>query len=277
MNQTYAYWNGNIVPANEVHIDPFDLGFLRGYGVFDVMRTENGEPFLWERHWQRFVRSAETLGLSIPVTAEKYHEILEELLQKNNLGKVSIRTLLSGGPSESAFLPEGKETFLILITPFLAIDEKYYSEGTKLVTLEYSRDYPHAKMTNYTAAISRAKWRQDQNALEILFIKNGLALEASTSNFGIVKNGKIVCPKDNILGGITRELTLELAREQGIEVEERDVTVEEVLNADEVFLTATNKYIVPVVEIDDTTIGDGQPSETTKKLMQAMREFVERY
>lgn len=277
MSERYAYWNGVILPADEIHISPFDLGVLRGYGVFDVMRTENGKPFLWERHWQRFEKSAQTLGLTLPVTMDEYHVILTDLLRKNNLNKVSIRTVLTGGTSESAFLPDGKETFMILITPFLAIDAKYHREGAKLVTLEYARDYPHAKITNYTAAISRANWRHEQEALEILFVRDGQALEASTSNFAIFQGDTLVAPKEGILLGVTRGLTLELARELGFKVEERDVMLEEVLRADEVLLTATNKYIVPVVHIDDTKIGDGRPGERTKKLMQAMQEFVEKY
>jgi branched-chain amino acid aminotransferase len=273
----YAYWNGKIVPSEEVRISPFDIGVLRGYGVFDVMRTENGKPFLWERHWKRFVRSAETLGLRIPVAAEEYRAILSELLTKNGFAQAGIRTVLTGGESASAFLPEGKESFFILVTPFASLDEKYFSEGAKLVTLEYDRYFPQAKITQYIAAIRHADWRRDQDALEILFVRDGRALEASTSNFAIFQGDTLVVPKDGILLGITRELTLELARGLGFVVEERDLALEEVLRADEVMLTATNKYIVPVVQVDDSTIGSGKPGPNTKKLMEAMREFVEKY
>jgi branched-chain amino acid aminotransferase len=264
----YAYWNGKIVPSEEVRISPFDIGVLRGYGVFDVMRTENGKPFLWERHWKRFVRSAETLGLRIPVAAEEYRAILSELLTKNGFAQAGIRTVLTGGESASAFLPEGKESFFILVTPFASLDEKYFS---------YDRYFPQAKITQYIAAIRHADWRRDQDALEILFVRDGRALEASTSNFAIFQGDTLVVPKDGILLGITRELTLELARGLGFVVEERDLALEEVLRADEVMLTATNKYIVPVVQVDDSTIGSGKPGPNTKKLMEAMREFVEKY
>jgi branched-chain amino acid aminotransferase len=277
MSNRYAYWQGNIVPVESVHIHPQDLGVLRGYGVFDVMRTENGKPFLWERHWARFQRSAELLGLRIPVTSEEYVAILRELIEKNGFEQTSIRTVLTGGRSESSFLPEGNETFFILMTPFTPLDEKYFSEGAKLVTLDYSRQFPQAKVTQYVAAIRHANQRQKEGALEILFVKDGMALEASTSNFAIVQGKTIVAPKENILSGITRGLALELARKQGFEVEEREVSLEEVLNANEMFLTATNKYIVPVVRIDDRVIGSGWPGETTKKLMQAMQEFVTSY
>ena len=267
------------MPTSEIRIDPMDIGLLRGYGVFDVMRTENGKPFLVERHYARLVRSAETLHLRIPLTFEAYQDILTELIGRNAEGRqMTIRTMLTGGPSASGFLPEsGAETFFITLMPFLGLEERYFLEGAKLITVEHSRRFPHAKITNYVTAIAHASERIERGALEILFVRDGQALEASTSNFMIVRDGKVIAPARGILRGITRELTLELARGLGMDVEERDVPLDEVLAADEVFLTATNKYIVPIVAVDDRVIGVGRPGAVTKRLMAAMKEFVSKY
>ena len=275
----FCYWGGNIVSTDAIRIDPLDIGLLRGYGVFDVMRTENDKPFLIECHFARLVRSAETLPLTLPVNLEEYHLIGGELLERNTTGQqMTIRTVLTGGPSASGFLPEpGSETFFIVLMPFLGLEERYYTEGATIMTVEHARNFPRAKITNYITAIAHATERIERGALELLFIRGGQALEASTSNFMIVQDGRLITPGKGILMGITRGLVLELARGLGMEAEERDVTLEEVLQADEAFLTATNKYIVPVVAVDDQRIGDGRPGEVTKKLMAAMREYVAKY
>ena len=275
--QHYGYWNSAIVPLEEIHIHPQDLGVLRGYGVFDVMRTENRKPFLIEKHFTRLKHSAEILGLNIPISFDAYQDVIVQLIEKNNFEQSSIRTVLTGGPSTNAFIPEGKETFFILVTPFQGLDDGYFVNGAKIMTLEHGRQYPQAKVTQYVAAIKNAHKKQQQGALEILYLQNGKALEASTSNFAIIKDGVLIAPAQEILLGITRDLTLCLAKEHGIPVDERDVLFEEVLSADEVLLMATNKYIVPVVRVDDCVIGDGKPGVQTKKLMQAMQEFILKY
>lgn len=275
--ETLAYWNGKFVPMNEIQIAPTDLGVLRGYGVFDVMRTENGKPFLLERHFARLQRSAETLHLHLPVDEEEFRSIIARLLTENDFQQATIRTVLTGGASDSCFLPEGRETFFITIIPFLGVAEKYLIDGAKIITLEHARNFPHAKITNYITAIEHAPNRLAKEALEVLFVNKGHVLEASTSNVMIVKDGMLITPKDHILKGITRGWVLELAASLNIPVEERALTLEETLAADEVFLTATNKYIVPVIQIDEHRIADGHPSPITKKLQQAAREFIAKY
>lgn len=275
--ESFGYWDGRIVPVGEIQIAPQDLGVLRGYGVFDVMRTENGKPFLLDKHWARLENSAATLGLKLPVSKDGYMDILRQLIEKNGFPQSSIRTVLTGGPSSDAFLPEGHETFFILVTPFHDLDERYFTEGAKVMTLDFNRHLPQAKITQYVAAIKNAKRKREMDALEILYVRDGKALEASTSNFAIFFGDTLVTPKQDILLGITRDLTLRLARESGFAVEEREITWDEVLRADEMLLTATNKYIVPVVKVDEHVIGDGTPGARTKKLLQVMREFAAGY
>lgn len=275
--QQFGYWNGRVVPVEEIYIQPQDLGVLRGYGVFDVMRTENGKPFLLEKHWARLENSAATLELKLPLSQEEYTQVIRQLLEKNGFAQASIRTVLTGGPSEDSFLPEGRETFFILVSQFHGLDELYFRDGAKVMTLDFSRHLPQAKITQYVAAIKNAKRKRERDALEILYVRGGKVLEASTSNFALFSGEILITPKQDILLGITRDLTLKLAREAGFFVEEREVSWEELLGADEVLLTATNKYIVPVVQVDEHVIGKGTPGVRTEKLMQAMREFVKNY
>lgn len=265
-----AYWDGSYVPDEEIKISPFDLGVLRGYGVFDVLRTENGKPYNVENHWKRFVNSASILGLEIPVDKEGFEEILTTLAEKNitpDVPKLNLRVVLTGGPSSDCFHPErGKETFFVLATPFVHLAESNYSQGARLVTLEYERELPEAKITNYIKAIQNRDLKKNAEAIEILFVKNGNVTEASTSNFFIVKNGILVTPKEKILRGTTRNLIIEEAQKNGWPVEERELTVAEVWEADEAFISAVNKGVVPVVRIDNQVIGSGKPGPITEKV-----------
>jgi branched-chain amino acid aminotransferase len=273
----YCYANRKIKSIDKIKISPYDLGLLRGYAVFDVMKTENGKPFLLDEHWKRFQNSAKELKLRIPVTKEKFTGIIKKLLKLNKRKEATIRTFLSGGMSRDAFTPEGNETFLILIEPVHELAEENYEKGVKLITVEYNRIFPKAKITNYVCALKNHFKKVKEKSFEVLYVKDGVVLEASTSNFFLVKDEKIITPKEGVLHGITRNLVLKLAKKMRFEIEEREVFSEDISLADEMFLTATNKKIVPVVRVDNKIIGSGKPGDITRKLTQVFEYFIERY
>lgn len=268
----FGYWNGDVVPVEEMALSPYDIGVLRGYGVFDVLRTEGGMPFLWEKHWERLLRSAETIGLSVPIQKESYFEALNRLVERFGEERAVIRTVLTGGVSSDGFSPAVAPTFYMLIESFPVLPQVCFEQGVSVITAEYVRAYPTAKTTNYVEAIRRSQERKERDAFEICYVSNGHVLEGSMSNIGIVQAGKLVFPKDEILLGITREETINIAREAGMVVEERLVSINEFLSADEVFLTATNKYILPVVSVDGNQIGSGVPGNVTQELLCRMNE-----
>jgi branched-chain amino acid aminotransferase len=272
-----CYFNGKIIPLTEAKINPYDLGILRGYGVFDVMTTVNGKPFLLDEHWKRFQNSAKKVGLKIPISKKKYKKILKKLIEINRYKKYTIRMILTGGMSSDTLTYCGKVTFYILAEKFAALPEKLYEKGAKVVTSEYQREMPEVKTANYLYAIKHQGKKQKNGALEMVYTYKNKALEAATSNFFIVKNNALITPKNNILAGITRNLVIRLARRKRYKVQERDVRVGELFSADEMFLTATNKDIVPVAKADNKKIGDGKAGKTTKVLMEEFKRFVEAY
>lgn len=274
----FCFFNGKIIPQNEIRISPYDLGMLRGYGVFDVMYARGNKLFLPDAHWERLTNSAKELELNIPVTREEYQKTVTELLEKNGYAESTVRTVLTGGESLDAFTPE-KETFCILVKEFEAINPDIYKEGAKIVTLDFGRDLPRAKITNYMRAIRyfRKLGEKAEGILEVLYVSSGKVLEAATSNFFIVKDGVVVTPKEGVLHGITRKLVIELAQKSGLNVEERDIKYDELKEADEAFLAATNKGVVPVVMIDKLKIGNGGAGPTTQKLSLQLQEYMDRY
>ncbi len=277
--ELFCYQNGEIVPASQLRISPWDLGFLRGYGVFDVLISLNGKPFLWEWHFERLEGSALELGLILPVDKEQYYSILQEVIGRNAGQDIIVRTVVTGGASKDAFTREkGQETFLVLAEPLTLLPEAIYTEGAKVMTLPHRRRLPKVKLTQYVEAIRTLDQRQEAGALETLYVEDGIISECAQSNFFIVKDGAIITTTDNALAGITQKLLCEvLIPELGLSLQIRTITYQEVLEADEAFLTGSNKHIVPVVKVDDVVIGSGQPGELTQKLTKRYQEYQKQY
>ncbi|EKE21739.1 MAG: hypothetical protein ACD_7C00142G0002 [uncultured bacterium] len=276
----YCYYDGKVVELNEVKISPYDLGFMRGYGIFDAMRTANGALFCFNEHWNKFEKSTRELGLKIPISQEEFKNVVDVLLEKNNLKEAAIKTILTGGKSDNGFYKsEDKETFLILVDDLdkFAVAEEFYKKGWKLISLEYQRYLPEIKSLNYLAPIKNQKEKTNSNAQEIVYKKDGNILECSTSNLFIVKDGIIVTPQKNIFLGTVRNLVINIAKSNNFILEERDITIDELLSAEEVFVTATYKKIVPVINVDNVMIGNGKVGDVTNKLIELLNELIKNY
>ncbi len=269
----YSYFNGTIVPLKNVSVDPYDLGFLRGYGVFDFMRTANGKPFLIREHFIRLECSAKSLGLKLPFGESEYEKIIDRLLKLNGFKESTVRTVVTGGISSDAF-SIGKETILVLVEKFKPLPRAVYRKGAKVITLDYRRLNPRVKVTNYIEAIRNQSRKRKAGALEIIYVHKGKVFESSTSNVFIVKKKQVITPKEGVLFGITRYAVMKLAKKNGLGIAERSVSEKELYSADEVFLTATNKGVVPVISVDGEKIGNGKPGEVTKLLMKLLDDFM---
>ena len=270
-----AFYNGKIVDEENIMISPRDIGFLRGYGVFDVMITENRKPFLLKEHFERLKNSAKELKIELPFDVARYRNIVEKMVKINAFRKSVIRTVITGGVSADAFSP-GKITSLIMIEKSKPLPKKIYETGAKLITLDYQRECPLAKITNYVEAIKNQPLKKKKKAIEILYIKEGKVLEASTSNFFIVKNRSLITAGEGVLSGITRNLVIKLAAGK-YPVEKRDIKISELWNAEEAFITASNKKIVPIVQIDGRKIGKGNVGDVAKVMMKTFEMYSRSY
>lgn len=273
----YCYVNGTILPETEAHISVRDIGLLRGYGIYDGLRTYNGKPFLFAEHFARFISSAEALGLVIPVTETELQQVITELVAKNGDTEAAIRIIITGGEtSDGVTFNPATPTILVLTEPLPEYPKRIYREGVKLITYEYEREMPEIKTTNYITAVKLQPYQEQQSAFEVLYVSQGHILEATTSNFFLFLNDTLVTPKRNVLGGITRNLVLKLAKDS-FSIEERELTVSELVGASEAFITSSFKEIVPVVKIDKTIIGQSIVGKRTKSLMDKFHKFTRRY
>lgn len=279
VTEQYCYLNGEILPVSKATVGVYDIGLLRGFGIYEAMATANRKPFMFADHMERFRRSTDEVHLKIPVSDDEILTAIQTLIAKNVTGdgEAIIRFILTGGTAIGGIEYDyNAPTFYILVEPMVPLDATYYTDGCSLTVSEHQRQFPQSKTTNYIQAVTLQESRKAAGALEILYVSQNKVLECATSNFFIVKNGIIITPKDNILFGITRKVTMSVAQPL-FTVEEREITLEELYNADEAFLTSSFKDVVPVVKVGERLIGDGKVGTVTKKVIELFHDFVKKY
>lgn len=268
------YIDGNYVPSEQAFIPVNDLALLRGYGVFDFLRTHNGSPFLLTEHLIRLQESARKIGLQFPWTLDEMRSIVMSTLRKNVYPDATIRIVVTGGPSRDFITPDGKPRLIVIVSPAAALPETWYTSGIKVIVTSLERTVPGAKSINYLDATIALKEARDQGAIEALYMdSSGYVKEGTTSNLFAFYANRLVTPGTNILSGITRKAILKIA-EPLFAFDIREIPVNELLSADEVFISGSNKAIVPVIQIDDTVIGDGAPGKNTRILMQRFHDYI---
>ncbi len=270
-----------LLPA-DAKISIYDRAFLYGDSVFETIRTYAGELFALTEHIQRLEDSAQKIGLDLPVPAEVLETETRRGVEEAGNDESYARVMLTRGSGpvglDPALATKGRR--VVLIEPLVMPPASYYRDGIGAHCVETVRasDAAHsAKLGNYLASALALRTARDAGAEEALVVnREGLVVEGPTSNLFAVLKGELVTPplEAGILAGITRGRVLALAAEQGIAVRFRALTIAELQQADELFLTSTIREIVPVVRVDGLTIGDGKPSEITRKLHRALRHLV---
>jgi len=272
------YIDGKFLKESQAQIPVYDLGLLRGYGVFDFLRTYNRKPFYIKDHLKRLLNSAKIIGLKHKFKIKELEKIILLTLNKNkHLKEANIRIILTGGDSYD-FITPTRPRLIIMISPVKELNKKLYETGAKLITKIYERLDPNAKTLIYTDAIRFLQEARKKKAIEVLLVsKNNEILECTTSNFFAIIDKKVITPpKDKILEGITRKIIIKLCQKYKIPLIERKIYKDEIKIFKECFITASNKEILPIIKIDNHKISK-QPGELTKFLMIQFRELTKNY
>jgi branched-chain amino acid aminotransferase len=281
--------NGQISDAEHASISVFDHGFLYGEGVYETLRTYNGEPFLFDRHLTRLRQSAAMIMLDVPFTDAEFLQRSAETMAAAGLGRghggpaeeAYIRILLTRGIGELTYDPSATPTpsLVIIVKPLPVPAAKDFENGVKVCMVDIIRNHPRSvnpliksnNLLNNALGMQQALARG--GAEGVFRNYRGELSECSQSNLFIVKNGVVTTPAldAGLLAGITRAFVFEIGAAHGVTVEEAVLKDDDLFDADEAFFTSTTKELMPIVQVDDRTIGSGTPGPVTKKLLADFR------
>ncbi len=274
--------NGRISPEREAVISVFDHGFLYGEGVYETMRTYHGRPFLYDRHMRRLRRSARMIELPLPFTdADLATQIRDTQAASGIQGEHYIRVLVTRGVGDLTYDPKAtpNPSIVIIVKEQHDPEPEAYEKGVHAVIVDVVRNHPGSvnpmiKSNNLMNSALAMQEALKQHAFEgIMRNYRGELTECTTSNLFIVKNGAAVTPplEAGLLPGITREFLFDVGKDVGVEVREQVMRDEDLLGADEAFLTSTTRELVPIVTVGARTIGSGKPGPVTGKLLDGFR------
>lgn len=279
------YIDGKYYPKDEAKISVFDHGFLYGDGVFEGIRAYNGIAFKLKEHIDRLYRSAHAIMLDIPLTKEEMINAVLETLRKNNLRDAYVRLIVTRGVGDLGLDPRRcpKPSVIIIAVPMLRLyDEEKRRKGVNLIVSWTRRDPVDAtsheiKSLNYLNSVLAKIEANNFEADEALILDtHGYICEATSENIFIVKDGKLHTPPRSCgaLPGITASIVKSIAKKLGYEVIERNITVAELYDADEAFLTGTGAEIMPIGEVNKRKIGEGRIGPITEKILEEFMKIV---
>lgn len=270
-----VYLNGEYLPETEAKVSIFDRAFLMADGVYEVTSVLGGKLIDFEGHAVRLQRSLSELDMPVPCTTDELLEIHRELVRVNEIDEGMIYLQITrGAPDDRDFVfpdPETTKPTIVLFTqnkPGLA-DSPASKKGIKVISIEDvrwgRRDIKTVQLLYPSMGKMMAK---KAGADDAWMVEDGFVTEGTSNNAYIIKGNKIITRalSNDILHGITRAAVLRFAREAQMEVEERNFTIAEAQDADEAFITSASTFVMPVVEIDGATLGDGTPGARSLRL-----------
>jgi len=264
------YVDGKFVDADKAVIPVDDLAVLRGVGACDLMRTYKGKPYFLREHVERLKKSAMEINLNIQWSCDEIEQIILKTLDQNYpIDEANIRVIITGG-SSSDFMTPQQPRMIVLITAIPPIPDLWYEKGVKVITVHSQRTLPEAKTLSYIPATIALKEAKRQNAIEALYMDtDSFVTEGTTSNLFAFINGELITADQKVLKGITRKVILSIT-DKLFTIRFKTLHINELLKAEEVFITGTNKGIVRVVQIDETVIGNGTPGKNTRRIIDAL-------
>ena len=267
-----VYVNGEYVPEEDAKISVFDRGFLMADGVYEVTSVLDGKLVDFAGHLKRLGRSLSELDMAAPCADEEIEAIHRELIARNGVEEGMIYMQVTRGAADRDFTyPEGATPSLVMFTQSRPLVETETSRrGIRVISVPDIRWGRRDIKTVQLLAPSMCKMAaKAAGADDAWMVEDGLVTEGTSNNAYIVTRSGTIVTRDlssRILHGITRAAVLAMAREAQMKIEERPFTIAEAQDAAEAFVTAASSFVMPVVEIDGVTLGDGRPGPVAKRL-----------
>jgi branched-chain amino acid aminotransferase len=273
--------DGQLVDPQQARVSVLDRGFLYGDSVFETLRTYAGSPFALGEHLERLEESARRVLIRLPVEQRALSEEVRAAIAAAGNPESFARVMVTRGVGELGLDPGSARDPLrvIIVAPLVPPDPRQYAEGVPVITYRAQRigeatGSEGAKVGNYLTAVLAMREARAAGAVEALILgSDGCILEGSTSNVFFVRGRTLVTPPlaSGILAGITRAHVLSIAAELGLETELATVRKDDLEALDECFISSSIREILPVVRIDDCTIGSEAPGATTLTLLEEFR------
>jgi branched-subunit amino acid aminotransferase/4-amino-4-deoxychorismate lyase len=275
-----VWLNGRVLEAPRAHVSALDRGLLHGDGCYDTWRAYAGVPFATAAHVRRLARTARILGLPPVARGDVWHARATRLVAANGLRDAAIRLTVTRGDTGDGLLPSrrGRPTLLLTVRPLPPDLEEQRARGIGAILLPFSRNagvhWARYKLLGHASAVQGRQLAARRGAAEGIYVSaDGEATEGTTSNLFAVRRGTLRTPPlaSGILGGVTRDLVLRLARRAGIRVSETRLRAADLASADEIFVTASTIEVLPVVRLGRRRVGAGVPGPVARLLQERYR------
>lgn len=275
-----VFLNDKLVDEDEAVVSAQDGGFLYGAGLFETLRGDQGVVFRLDDHLDRLFSSASQLGMDLPFDKTFVAEAVASVLEANDLKDARLRVTVTSGPV-SAPEDQRRPTLLIAGAPLQGYPEDYYRHGVRVILCPYRQNPSDPltghKSTSYFPRMLALRLAHQGHAAEALwFTPDGGLAEGCVSNVFLVKDGSLLTPPLDtpVLPGIARKAVATIAGEQSLSLTEQRLTIDDLLGADEVFLTNVIMKVLSVTGIEKHSVGDGKVGSVSRRLLTAFDELI---
>jgi len=285
MDEPTVYINGLFTPLRNAKVSILDRGFCYGDGLFETLRASNGQIFYIQQHIDRLFDSLQQVLIELPMTRLELTKAVKETLARNKYKNAIIRLMVTRGDTESNIQIDSKiyPTLVINIRPFTPLSKVAYKKGIRVMLFQERANLVNGlslrlKSCNYLSNILIKELSDRKNFMEGVVVDPDFGVtEGTTSNIFIVEQGQLKTPplSPYVLAGITRQVVLEIARDHKIPFTEEKITAEELICADEIFITNSCIEIVPVTQVNSNFIGLKKPGILTRFIHEEFLKCVE--
>lgn len=275
-----VFLNDKLVDIDKASVSVSDGGLLYGMGLFETMRSYNGVVFCLKDHLDRLFFSASSLSINNTYDRKYISDAIYKLLKANKLTDARLRLTLTSGPMSQSE-EQRRATLLVTATELRPYPPEYYQKGVLVVLCPFRQNtaepiYGH-KTINYLSRMIALNVAHQKRAAEALWftVDNRLA-EGCISNVFLVKDAVLYTPpiETPVLAGVARKTICQIALKNSIKLVEKTLGINDVLDADEIFLTNVIMQILPVSHVEKHAVGDGKVGLVTRKLMEFFGEFI---
>jgi D-alanine transaminase len=270
-NEYSAFFNGLYMPIEAVAISPFDRGFLLGDSIYEAIPAYHNHMLASEQHLQRLINGLNGVGIKSPFNTEQWTDICNRILLPNQDEQLIYMQVTRGNEQQRKhrFPVTAEPTVLVFSIPFSSPIDAQYKGCAAHLQNDLRWQCCHVKSTSLMGNVLAYRQLHLDGVAndEALLVRDGLVVEAPSSNLFIVKNSIIYTPPvDNILPGVTRALVIDIAIQQGYEVKEIAPTIKQLKSADEVWVTNSLEELKPIISVDNQPIATGQPGDVWRQL-----------